>query len=276
MKPSELQTQAPRNQREPSLFKRMMPQSPGSYPHLAVNESVRSTFADPNWMFKTGIGGIFTAMSLVAVLYSLFGIPIMAALLALNTGYNLKLMREKSRNPANDGLPEWSDWGDLFLSGMTWIALQTCIWLIGILIAFAVVILVSIQAYGLKSSIESTVFMGAGCVAASAILLLLGFSSSFLMVHFAQEENAQAGFAYIYVLKKLFAHPKHYFLAYVISVGVQWASIIIPILSVLGIFLIPSAVFAGQLLSSTLLARAWTAGKLSADDFSAESSSKEA
>lgn len=237
----------------------MLP-SPGSHPQIAVNESIRSIFADPNWMFKTGMGGVFTAASIVAVLYSLAGIPIMAALMALNTGYNLRVMRYQT-SVHETKLPEWNDWLDLFLSGMTWIALQTSIWLLGGIIMLGIVILSSSYAYGLKSSTEALIFVVAGCLASSILLVLLSFSSSYLMVHFAHEENVQAGTAYVYVIKRLLEQPRHYFLVYAISTGLQWASIIVPILSVVGVFLIPSSVFAGQLASSALLANAWTKEK---------------
>lgn len=223
---------------------------------ININESLRLLFSDENWMFKTGMGGISIASSLVVLLYTLASIPFVAACFALNTGYNLRLMRQQTVSTETK-LPEWNEWGDLFISGLTWIALQTCIWLLGTFVCLAFMLFCSAQAYVQDSLWISSIWLGCGILASVLLTLALSFTSSFLMVHFAQEENARAGLAYLYVIKKLSKQPRRYFAIYLVSLGIQMASVLLPILSIVGIFLIPTSIFAGQLASSTLIAKTW-------------------
>lgn len=228
-----------------------------SPPQINVNESMQAVFSDPNWMFKTGIGGILVASSLVALLYSLASIPLVAAFAAVNVGYNLRLMRQQATSPESK-LPDWNDWSDLFVSGMTWIALQTCFWLLSSMLMAGIIAFTLIKAYGINSPVESFIWIAVGGLSTCFIGIFLSLTSSFLMVHFALEENVRAGFAYLAIAKRLVKQPKHYFLSYLISIGLQYSTIVIPLLSVLGIFLIPSSAFVGQLTSSSLLARSWS------------------
>ncbi|MBY0360072.1 MAG: DUF4013 domain-containing protein [Candidatus Obscuribacterales bacterium] len=223
---------------------------------MNINESLRLLFSDENRMFKTGMGGIFIASSIVVLLYTLASIPFVAACHAVNTGYNLRLMRQQTV-PSETKLPEWNEWGDLFISGLTWIALQTCVWLLGMFACVAFMLFCSAQAYVQATLWISSIWLSCGVLASILLILSLSFISSFLMVHFAQEENTRAGLAYIYVIHKLARKPRHYLSIYLVSLGIQIASLLLPILSIIGIFLIPTSIFAGQLASSTLLAKAW-------------------
>ncbi len=77
------------------------------------------------------------------------------------------------------------------------------------------------------------------------------------MVNFAVEENLRAGFAYIKVLKCLIKNPAQLFSGFLLAIGIQLGFVLIPCLTIIGVFLVPSSYFAGQVLSSLILARHW-------------------
>ena len=223
---------------------------------LNVNRLLRSLFAD-DWVFKTGIGGILGAGSIVAGLYSFMCIPIVAALWALMIGYCLRCIRFKVLNP-DCRLPDWNDWGDLFLSGITWMAFQTIVWTFVCGIAFGIIFFSGAYAVVAKTSVESNVEVILGCIIASMILFKAAFLSAFVMVNFAIEENASAGFSYIKVAQRIWAEPQKYLSGFMLAMGLQWGAIIFPCLTIVGVFLIPSTYFVGQATSAAVLARTWS------------------
>lgn len=200
---------------------------------------------------------MLTAASIVAGLYSFMCIPIVVALWALMIGYCLRCMRFKAVNPECK-LPDWNDWGDLFLSGVTWIALQFMLWVLMSSIAFGIIVIISAYAIAAKSTTESYIEMTVACAVIGVLFFFVSALSAFAMVNFALEENSAAGLSFIKVGKRVFAEPSKYFGGFLLAIGLQWAAIIIPSLTVVGVFLIPSAYFVGQVASAAVLARTWS------------------
>lgn len=235
-------------------MKSLLPKS--SLQDLDVDRLLRTLFSE-DWIVKTGVGGMLTAGSIVAGLYSFMCIPIVAALWALMVGYCLRCMRYKLMNP-DCKLPDWGDWGDLFLSGITWVALQSIMWIFVGAIAFGITTLCSAYSIGAKNPVESHIDVIAGCLIIGAVTLFFSLVSSYLMVNFAKEENTGAGVAFRKVFKRIAAEPQKYIGAYFLSVGIQWASVIVPCITIVGVFLLPSAYFLGQVASASVLARTWS------------------
>ncbi|MBX9568427.1 MAG: DUF4013 domain-containing protein [Candidatus Obscuribacterales bacterium] len=234
-------------------MKSLAPKS--SLEDLHVDRLLRTLLSD-DWIFKTGVGGMLVAGSIVAGLYSYMCIPIVVALWALIIGYSLRCMRYKMMNP-DCKLPDWGDWGDLFLSGITWVALQTFLWVMIAGIAFGIMILCSAYAIGTKNPVESNIDVILGCLLIGFIYFMFSVLSAYLMVNFAQEENTGAGMAFRKVARRILAEPLKYLSAYFLAVGIQWASFIVPCITIVGVFLLPSAFFIGQAASAAVLGRAW-------------------
>lgn len=233
-----------------------MSTEPLSMNSFDVEQASRSYFKDPDWMFKTGLGGIFAAGMVVLSFYHIICIPVVYALWALCTGYCLRLMRVRSRS-LDLKLPDWNDWGDLFLSGITWIALQHLLWLplIALIAYFQALVISSV--FSLSDALLRLVAITLSCLFSAATLVFFSFLSSFLMVHFACRENSSAAFAVGRVISALKQSPKRLITAYLLAQGIQWGSVLLPALTLIGLFIIPSTFFTGQILSSTLLALAW-------------------
>lgn len=222
---------------------------------MDIQSLLRGILRD-DWMVKTGIGGILGAASLVAILYSPICLPLSAALVSPVSGYCLRAMRTKAGDPEAK-LPDWNDWSDLFISGCTWIALQCFVWTIAISLAFLLFTLLLCQAYYAKSSNLSAFycfFASSGFLVCAFVLSLI---SSYTMVHFALEENSRAGLAFLKIARALFKKPKLLLAGFLLAWAVQLLCLLLPLLTLVGIFLLPSAAFIGQLISSVILAAHW-------------------
>jgi hypothetical protein len=222
---------------------------------LDVQRLMKGVFKD-DWMVKTGIGGVLGAAGLVSILYSFMCLPILAAFWALTIGYCLRCMRLKAADPEAP-LPPWNDWGDLFMSGMTWIALQSGIW-ITCLALQAIILKVCLDfAYLAKSQPICLIWCATGCTLVVLALSLLALLSSYVMVNFAIEENARAGYAFVKVARSLIKSPLRLTSGFLLATGVQYMSVLLPSLTLVGIFLVPSTSFVGNLVASILLAKHW-------------------
>jgi hypothetical protein len=230
--------------------------------NVDIKRLVSGVFVD-DWMVKTGVGGMFAAAILVCVLYSLSFLsftllPLVAAFSALTIGYCLRCMRLKATDPEAK-LPPWNEWGDLFMSGITWIALQTGIWL-AVYTAQAIVLTICLSyALNEKSLNLSYAWTILGCGYVSVSLFLMFLLTSYLMVNFAIEENVKAGLAYVKVVQVVLRAPVKLVAGFLLASGIQCLAIVIPCLTVVGVFLAPSACFIGSMVSSIVLARHWCA-----------------
>ncbi len=231
----------------------MKPQGKAIY--LDADLAVRSFFQDPDWMFKMGLGGVVNAGCLVLTMMNPFVfLPVTLALIALVCGYLLRCLRLKVLS-GKSKLPDWGEWLDLFMSGLTWLAVQFGLWLITI--SVATVSLMFALAASTQQSWAYVPIAVAGVLVTVATCLAVQFLSSFLMVNFAVEEKLSAGFAVLEVVRRACARPSVFCQAWLLSTGLQAAAVVIPALTIVGIFLTPSTLFASQLISAALLAQAW-------------------
>src|SRR5690349_11850493 len=86
--------------------------------------AVKAFFGDPQWLFKTGIGGFLNVVSFILCALSYMLIPVAFLIWGVVTGYVLRAARLHIKDPAGK-LPEWNDWMDLLISGLTWMAIYT-------------------------------------------------------------------------------------------------------------------------------------------------------
>lgn len=228
----------------------------GRIENVDVDGALRSVFADSEWKVKTGVGGILSAGSIIVLLYHFACIPLTFACWAVMTGYMLRVMRQKVSDPAGS-LPQWNDWGDLFISGITWIAFQSLVWGLTVFTCASALMFCGISAASAHSNLETWLWSFCGTFLLAATFMNLAYLSSYLMVHFAIEESGAAGIAYLRIMKRLSRHPLHYYTGFLLAIGIQWAAVILPALSIAGIFFIPSSYVIGQIASAAILAHFW-------------------
>lgn len=182
--------------------------------------------------------------------------PVALALFSLVCGYYLRVIRYKALNPASK-LPDWDDWMELFMSGLTWLAVQFGLTLI--LVSTLTISLLIATAFGSIKTMEAGFVPWALTTAAlvGAVFTALSFLTPFLMVNFAIEERVASGFAFAKVARKAANNPRGFATAWLLCIGLAWASLILPILTLIGIFFIPSTIFIGQVVCATLCAQVW-------------------
>lgn len=236
---------------------------------LDPNQALRHLVKDPDWTFKVGVGGIFNALSLVVLCGGLIMLPVSFCCWALNTGYILRVMRSKMKDPEAK-LPDWNDWLDLFISGMSWLAIAYGFVMACIL--FYSTLMTSIISYYYKlaknapaakevldsaqtTHSEQILWVCAATVALILVSCVLHFFSSILKLNFARKETMRAGFAYLEAFKIIQTRPSDYMYVWLLSVGLLKLAIILPTLTVLGIFFVPSVFFAAQIMTALLYAQ---------------------
>lgn len=233
---------------------------------LDPNLAIKSFFKDPDWVLKTAVGGVWNASSLLLMfflnIYPVL-IPIIFTLWAINTGYVLRVMRTKLRDPEGV-LPTWNDWQDLFVSGMSWLAIITGIIVVFLFLGATNLLIASILAAIKQYTQLFALWMSASIIFLLAFSLLTNLVLVATMANFAQEENTMAAFAFFKVLKRIWKRPGDFFAAWMLGIGIQALSIILPACTIIGIFFLPSTIFAGQLIASTLLAQAWASAETAA------------
>jgi hypothetical protein len=241
---------------------------------LDPNLAVTSFFKDPDWVLKCAVGGVMNASSLLLMFFLReypYFIPIIFTLWAVNTGYILRVMRTRISDPQGR-LPIWNDWQDLFVSGMSWLAIIT-----GIIVFFLFIAATDLLFASFLAAIKSkgnifALWMSGSIMLFVALSLLTNLVLAATMTNFAQQENTMAAFAYLKVVKRISRRPGDFFAAWMLGLGIQTISIVVPVISIIGIFFLPSTAFAGQLISATLLAQAW----ISSENPSEEQARKEA
>lgn len=236
---------------------------------LEPNQAFKTLVQDPDWTFKVGVGGIFNALSFIVLWGGMMMLPISFCCWALTTGYVLRVLRTKSKEPGGK-LPDWNEWLDLFVSGMSWLAIAYGFVTLCVLF-FASSMTTVISYYSqlarkmpktqeVLQSMQSThseqvYWMGGVIVVLIVMALLLHLFSSVLKMYFAREESMKAGFAYDKAMQMFLSRPFDYIYVWLLSLGLLQLSIILPSLTILGFFFVPSIFFTAQILSALLYAQ---------------------
>jgi hypothetical protein len=222
-----------------------------------ADRALKEYTGDPDWMFKTGVGGMLTAACvLIGVLdpLHLMFVPLSLAIAAVICGYVLRNARVRAKKPGAP-LPDWNDWGDLFMSGITWITVQFCISIVGCMIVGTTLLLAY---YSLMTPGSYAIaIMEATFFAITLVLMWMHFLSTYLWMNFAVEERLGGGFALRKVSRRIRQNPRAFWLGWALSLAVQIAAVLIPAITIIGLIVVPSTFFAAQLVSSNLLAQAW-------------------
>ena len=224
---------------------------------LDPNLAVGGFFRDPQWLFKTGVGGFLNVLSFILCALNYMLIPVAFLMWGVVTGYVLRAARAHMADPQSK-LPEWNDWMDLLISGLTWMAIYTG-QLLFFFSVFSVLMLVGLETKLVSAVNPHNLQWSFGTLfGLSGLAMMMALNSAYLMINLAQEEKLSGAFAVNVVVEKILASPGNFILAWLLSLGIQMAAFLLPALSVIGMFFLPSIWFAGQVLSALVLAQAWT------------------
>lgn len=227
---------------------------------LDASGAVRALFGDPDWMFKTGVGGTINALAIVVLmLLGPLSAPAIVAMSALVIGYALRVAKARALGEV-DRLPRWENWPELFISGLSWLAIQFALYFAFIsVVALVAVFGVTSGAVKLYSG-EFITWAVTSVLLVTIFWVFTSFLARFLMIGFAVEEKMTAGFAAGEVLRRARANPRDFICAWLLAVGIQWAAVVLPVLTVVGVFFLPSTIFVGELLAATFAAQVWGKG----------------
>ena len=90
-----------------------------AYPHNVGGRPMNSWPAYIPITFECMI--LFSALTAMISLQNALFLPVALALCGLLNGYVMRVIRTRSANPRCD-MPEWDNWMDLWMSGITWIS----------------------------------------------------------------------------------------------------------------------------------------------------------
>lgn len=221
-------------------------------PSFDADLAVKGFFRDPDWMFKIGIGQVVNASALLIGLANPMLFPLLLALSSLTTGFSLRMVRFRAL-AVEDKLPEWNEWLELTVSGLTWLALLFGFW--SAVTAVASVIYMFGSRFATTST--ETAWIIAGVLVTFGAALVISFYTSYLMVNFALEESIKAAFAVREVTKRLLADPRAMVAGWLMALGLPGAAILLPSLTVIGLFFVPATVFAANVMAADILAQVW-------------------
>jgi hypothetical protein len=224
-----------------------------------ADQAIRHFTVDSQWKQKVGFGSMLTAACfLMAImdLRHLLMLPIALAIAGCLTGYVLRVVRERIQFPDAKRLPEWDEWSDLFMSGITWIAIQFGITVLALIMISSTLIL-SIYA-ALTPNAYSIAIAETSLLVIVLVAFWTSFLSTYLWVNFAIEERVTGGLALRKVSQRVRRNPGQFWVAWALSCSLQFVAVLLPAITVIGIVLIPTTLFAAQVVSALLLAQAWT------------------
>jgi len=227
-------------------------------PAIDPNGAVRSFFKDPTWRVKAGIGATFNCCSILLLALNPMLLPLSVLLWALVCGYMLKVIRVKIKDP-DAPLPEWRDWVDLLISGLTWLAVYTGALFLVMSVLTMAMIFGAIQGSIYAPDPRFVPFAVSTLTAVFISWLLVGIITTYTQANFAEEERMPAAFA----LRKLFnlfkRHGGTMLQVWLMVVGLNAAAVIVPPCTIIGIAFLPMTTFIAGTISATMVAQAWRA-----------------
>ncbi len=224
--------------------------------HLSPSQSLRQLKADPEWTMKVGVGGMLYALTLVLILLNILSFPFVLCLWAIVQGYLITTMHVALQD-AHMPLPRWKTFAELLIAGLTWMAIESLQWIM----LFSIIIgALKISDIIHSDRLVASSFNYWAISAWSFIMLLLAitsFFSAYRLANFAALQEINAAFDYVEVGKRFLRRPVPMLQAWLLQAGRFGMAIVVPIATIVGVFLLPTTVFIAQILGVRLLAQAW-------------------
>ncbi|OQA38382.1 MAG: hypothetical protein BWY52_03278 [Chloroflexi bacterium ADurb.Bin325] len=188
-------------------------------------------FEDPDWLRKLGIG---TLLMLVGILFSWLIIGLIPLIIV--TGYTLVVMRNVSNGDARP-LPEWEDWGGLFVLGLK-LFVALFIWLLPAFIIMVPIMIGSVLAGGSggdSSAGAATAFASMLTICGSCLMILwsliVALFEPAIYVRIAHTERISSAFEFA----RLWSFTRRNLGDIIIAILLVWlAGIIASIVGMLG------------------------------------------
>jgi hypothetical protein len=230
---------------------------------LDPDSALKQIFRDPSWKIVLGTGSVINAAALVLLGTGSWALPLLPVaflLWAAVQGYMLKVVRTSIADPAS-GLPEWSNWPDLLISGLTWMAF-ICLQVIVALSVFYFSLVIGAMRGFLNSLTPQFPMWAYGTIAANSLVLFIAtFFLPLLMANFAENERVAAALAVPVAMKRLLKAPEQFLLFWLLSLGIYAVAVVVPLFTLVGIMFIPLTTFVASLMNAIMLAQVWRSTK---------------
>lgn len=221
-----------------------------------LSNSYRAFFKDPEWPLKTTIGGFINYMALGAFLFNPAFTPICFVLWALSTGYLLRTLRGSAAGDL-EKLPQWNDWLDLIISGLSWLSIAAGFFFFALSL-FAMSLLIGA---GFDISHISKPNFLVWSEATFLGLFFVGLAQNFflmvLMANFAEEERMAAGFAWRKTLRRIAKAPLELATVWLAGSALTVVALVIPPLTLIGALFTPFCYFLAQIISTRMIGQTW-------------------
>jgi Protein of unknown function (DUF4013) len=228
---------------------------------LDPNAAIGFYFHDPEWIFKTALGSLLVCSALLLIFSGKFFLPLLPVaflIWAVVQGYILRVIKVVIKG-SGCTLPAWDDWLELVVSGLTWLAIVTG--QLMVMVSVATLSLLIGGKYGLVNPFAphfKTWFL-ISVLALSLTTFMTSFFFPLLMANFAEQEKVLSALSMSEALKRLMRRPREYFTVWLLNVGIFWLAVILPALTMIGIIIIPLALFLTSTINAIMLAQVWRA-----------------
>jgi hypothetical protein len=233
---------------------------------LDPNAAFKKIFKDPSWKLVLGIGSTVNAATLVLLTSGRFALPLLPVAFlvwAASQGYILKVARTEIKSP-EEGLPAWSGWADMMISGLTWLAVMCAQIIVAVSVLYFALIFGSMRQW-LNALTPQFTYWAYGTIFAEVLVLFLGaFFFPLLMANFADKERASAALAVKVALNRLYRQPEQFIVLWLLSSGIYAIAVVVPMVTVVGVFFIPLTTFIASLANTIMLGQVWRASAATA------------
>ncbi|MBR9690960.1 DUF4013 domain-containing protein [Candidatus Woesearchaeota archaeon] len=172
-------------------------------------------------------------------------------------GYVLKAAKMTLNK--QDGLPEWDNWGDLFLQGLLSIAILI-VYTIPVAIIAGIIAISSGLSLLTVQSFDMNMFaaLGTTAIVAVVLLLILWYVIPSAILAYVQENRFGAAFEFKNVFSKAF--NSNYFVAWIVGVAISLVlGGVANLIPVVGFVFVAAANFASAMIMFTLIGETYNA-----------------
>jgi len=170
---------------------------------MEIGESIKYPTTDNDWIKKVVIGGILGMIPIVNFIVQ---------------GYYLKILKGSIENKS--GMPEWEDWGNLFIKGLI-------VFIISIIYMLIPIIVISISVGGAilaavsggTEAMIAAIGAAAGGLLIAFILMLISLLLLLMaLAIYAKEESFGSAFRFGEIINRIFSNFGSYILVYLVII----------------------------------------------------------
>jgi len=178
--------------------------------HMDIVEEIKFPGTNRDWLIKVLIGGILNIIPIVNL---------------LSSGYNLKVMKNGIEGKSE--MPEWGDWGNLFVRGLIAFIISLVYLLIPIIVLL--ISLGGIVFAVLSAALSGDMSMAIGAIGGAiggilislVLMLILGFLIPMALGMYMKEDNISAAFRFGEVLSRIRSVFGDYLMVFIVLI-VLW------------------------------------------------------